>query len=250
MRRRWLALAAMGLALASPVMTRAQGFDCRKASDAVDRAICSTPELATLDTRLASVWQQFQTDHPDQIAIARKDGVVWWRARKTCAGQSDLVGCIRDAELARIARLQPLVPQANTDAPTLAHQDPHAGDAVYQHAKAKMEAAERDGYKWITPKDFFVDKSDMATAGARVMSVGIYGRVHGIEYLFTNTVEALYGGTAKAIPLMTDHADHEAREILYNCDNGPCELRIVGRVDECHTDKNIVLDCVVVETGW
>ena len=56
-------------------------------------------------------------------------------------------------------------------------------DAAYKHSKAKLEAAERDGYKQITAQDFFVDKSNMAAAGARVMSAGIYGRVHGIEYL-------------------------------------------------------------------
>jgi uncharacterized protein len=103
--------AALPLLRQSPA--HAQGFDCRKAADVVDRAICNTPELATLDTRLAGIWQKFQIDHPDQIAAARKEGVVWWRARKHCAEQSDLIGCVRDAETARIAQLQ------TTGSPTL-----------------------------------------------------------------------------------------------------------------------------------
>jgi hypothetical protein len=63
----------------------AQGFDCRRAADAVDRAICNTPELATLDSRL-------------------------------CAEQSDLIGCVRDAELARITQLQAIGSPLETDA--------------------------------------------------------------------------------------------------------------------------------------
>jgi uncharacterized protein len=83
----------------------AQSFDCGKAADAVDRAICNTPELSTLDTRLGAAWQSFRTHYPDLVPQAHKDGVVWYKTRKMCAQREDMIGCIRDAEAARIQQL-------------------------------------------------------------------------------------------------------------------------------------------------
>jgi hypothetical protein len=76
---------------------------------------------------------EFQTDHPDQIATARKEGIAWYRSRKLCAERSDLIGCIRDAELARIEQLQAV------GSSTVAVSRPTGGVARHQSANAKAD---------------------------------------------------------------------------------------------------------------
>lgn len=76
----------------------AQGFDCRKA---VERAACATPELSSLEMRIANAWHGFKTVYREQIRPATSEVIVTYKQRQACAQSSDVIGCIHEAEDAR-----------------------------------------------------------------------------------------------------------------------------------------------------
>ena len=136
------AFAALLVATLFSGAAQAQSFDCRKAGDLVDKTICSTPELSALDAQLGATWQSFRAQRPDLVQQAKTEGVVWFRQRKLCAASSDVVGCIRDLESARIQKLSTVLtaPSTLSDNPVEANTSPEPHQMKPFHQKSEENA--------------------------------------------------------------------------------------------------------------
>jgi uncharacterized protein len=59
----------LALALAAAAPAEGPGFDCAKASTAVENAICATPDLARLDLEMAAAYRAAQTRSPTPVTL-------------------------------------------------------------------------------------------------------------------------------------------------------------------------------------
>jgi uncharacterized protein YecT (DUF1311 family) len=98
-----LALAA--LCFASAGLTSAASFDCAKAGNATEKAICADPGLSRQDEALAALYQR-QLEMPDSgqwATILRRDQRDWIAVRnRECKGNTE---CLKQDYQRRIAYL-------------------------------------------------------------------------------------------------------------------------------------------------
>lgn len=96
----------------TPAPAGRPSFDCEEARGTVEQLICATPELARLDVRLDSIWQEVlrlmdEGGMPDaDRATLRAFQRGWIGGRNECWKSDDVEGCVRDLYRTRIARLQ------------------------------------------------------------------------------------------------------------------------------------------------
>ncbi|PZQ64410.1 MAG: hypothetical protein DI570_05390 [Phenylobacterium zucineum] len=97
----------MALAGSAAPALAAPSFDCRKATGQIQPLICRTPELATLDQRLAQVFATAQpkTDAAGRARL-RTEQRGWIKGRDDCWKADDKPACVKDAYVRRIAELQ------------------------------------------------------------------------------------------------------------------------------------------------
>lgn len=83
-----------------PLLADAASFDCSKATNAIEKAICNTPELSQLDEKLASSYHQALNQLPQQErAFLTRDQKNWLVfVKKTCTQtkSSALVECLEE----------------------------------------------------------------------------------------------------------------------------------------------------------
>jgi uncharacterized protein len=113
--------------LAASANVSAAGFDCARASNATERAICASPRLSELDEYLARYYAAARMALGHAEACLRADQQEWLHRRNQCAGP----GCIENAYMDRLAELDPLQPGAT--------------------ALRKETLPERPGLVWIVP---------------------------------------------------------------------------------------------------
>jgi uncharacterized protein len=85
-------------------------FDCRRASNAVERAICNDSALAALDRQLGNVYQQSldraRVDSgPGGVDDLQREERQWVARRNNCGGRN-IRNCLTDAYQYRTAYLQ------------------------------------------------------------------------------------------------------------------------------------------------
>lgn len=99
----------------------AASFDCRKASSAVEKAICASPELSGLDSALGAYYRQAMASLAPASRDALRSGQkTWLQTRNACAAVPDkLAGC-----------LQPLLSQRVVEVGKLTQPDTAALDAI------------------------------------------------------------------------------------------------------------------------
>ena len=135
-----------GWLLPSPAM--AQSFDCAKAQEPVDRAICASPNLRLLDSELATAFAAaLKRDAPNADAI-RQAQRSWARNRATCLARAHPGGdvatsaeqCLATAYADRLAVLAgpPAKPPVVAATPGSAANTPHEEAAA---ANAAMPPA-------------------------------------------------------------------------------------------------------------
>jgi len=84
------------LAIAFPSLIGAASFDCSKAASKNEIAICSDPELSSLDEVLAATYKQTRSIVTDAKKL-RNEQVNWIKSVATCEGNVDcLIGAYRD----------------------------------------------------------------------------------------------------------------------------------------------------------
>jgi uncharacterized protein YecT (DUF1311 family) len=71
----------MALLLAVPVGAHAAGFDCAKASTVVEKAICASPKVSTLDGQLGDAFRTALKNHPDKADALKLDQRHWLAER-------------------------------------------------------------------------------------------------------------------------------------------------------------------------
>ena len=87
-------------------------FDCAAASGEIEELICSTPELAALDLRLDSVWQQVESrlaggSWPEsEQALVRAEQRGWIGGRNECWKADDPGACTVDEYVRRTVTLE------------------------------------------------------------------------------------------------------------------------------------------------
>ena len=92
-------IGAIGLLLINPVM--AASFDCSKASNPYEKAVCANPTLSNLDDQLAVVYKNARAKSADSEAL-KKTQIDWIKATRQCASDSS---CIEKAYKDRILAL-------------------------------------------------------------------------------------------------------------------------------------------------
>jgi uncharacterized protein len=90
---------------------QAVSFDCQKASNFVEKAICQNPTLSALDDELATVFQQAldNSKNPDSL---KKQEVTWLKTKRdTC----QTTACVEKAYKNRIAALNKFIDKATAE---------------------------------------------------------------------------------------------------------------------------------------
>ncbi len=136
--------------LAAPHLASAQSFDCKKAQTAVEKSICASPELATLDEHLGRYYPAARAAmEGGAAACLQADQAQWLKAARN-ACQDDT--CLKRAYLNRLAELDALQPGAtairNIDlpaVPALMWIVPPASDKVAAPPKPNAKPLEVSG---------------------------------------------------------------------------------------------------------
>lgn len=88
-----------------PVLAHTPVIDCKAASGAVEKLICSDPSLSALDQKMAQIYQAAVAKGTDPAWLkATQRG--WIKGRNECWKSSDLAACTRHNYQLRIAELQ------------------------------------------------------------------------------------------------------------------------------------------------
>ncbi len=84
-----LSALVLGMLAALPVQAQPRpGFDCARASSAVDRRICANDALAKLDRALAEKYEELrQKLSPAAFAVLRSSQLKWLTSRTTCVAK-------------------------------------------------------------------------------------------------------------------------------------------------------------------
>lgn len=84
-------------------MASAASFDCSKASNLTERAICNNRRISLLDDELASLYKELMQKHPlpDYVKARQRD---WNKVKAFCDGPT-LVDCLEQVYRVRISQL-------------------------------------------------------------------------------------------------------------------------------------------------
>ncbi len=86
-----------------PLAVNAASFDCKRAWNRVERAICADPHLSKMDDQLGRLYSSFTQD----INLKQQQR-IWILSRNQCAISTDTKQCIESSYLSRISQLQAL----------------------------------------------------------------------------------------------------------------------------------------------
>jgi uncharacterized protein len=111
MRGKMLVILGAGLygLYVSPIL--AAGFDCSKAATQVEKVICASSELSTLDEHLSRYYEGAKYALPEGEACLKSDQLHWLKSvRNVCKDNA----CLKIAYLNRLSELNELQPGMNT----------------------------------------------------------------------------------------------------------------------------------------
>jgi uncharacterized protein len=102
-----VAAAVSAAMLGSPGIAPAQGIDCFKAPNAVQRTICTDSDLIALDAKMASLYRDAvkHATPAQQQSLATLQQRWATGTRDACGTQKDVKSCVTDAYTARNAEL-------------------------------------------------------------------------------------------------------------------------------------------------
>ena len=267
---------AVGIALLSAVLvptTRAQppnqitprpSFDCTKASNQIEQAICSDNTLAQWDAHMGRLYAQVRSIQASQIAISEQRQWIALRQSKCNLSDPGLIkSCVLNMTKARVGEfttvimasgLNPISTLTPSSQPSSTTADPTArcqsiadaqrrviclNDLGQQKSDAWPQAARQDNsayiaqreYRPITFEDFKLDGKGLAMAESNVAIAGLYLKVGQVEHLFssiltTGMIDAGRQSTDSGIGLLTEDADRNARKVFLRCQNDPVLARM------------------------
>ena len=103
MKKICMNICAVFTLLMGPNMASAASFDCNKASNTTERAICSNRGISLLDDELASLYKELMQKHPlpDYVKARQRD----WNKVKAFCNEPNLVECLEQTYRVRISEL-------------------------------------------------------------------------------------------------------------------------------------------------
>ncbi len=145
----WCLVCAVTVGL-PPILAQGQSFDCGKARDGVERAICASPRLRQLDTEVAGSYASALRRDPTQTDAVRQAQRSWSKLRLGCLTAAkppapatiDPTQCLITAYTNRLAALAPTATPATATpaapaAAITAQQPPPAAKPADQSAPAQ-----------------------------------------------------------------------------------------------------------------
>lgn len=206
---RWIT--ATLLAALSAHGVQAAGFDCSKASTAVEKTICADAALSNLDERLAQFYESALARLGDATQCLRQHQRNWLRHVRNQCSDAD---CLRNAYLERLSELSLLQPGALQakdlelpDTPRLRWILPGGGDrgdlrnseirsarieGIIGYDEGGYLLTATDGTLHILIPDIFVDEQSALELGvleetkAKVIVTGTHGVTAGGDPAFDN----------------------------------------------------------------
>ena len=149
--RRWpparrVALACVLAVWLLPSLALAQSFDCAKAQDPVDRAICASPNLRQLDSTLAAAYAAALKHDASRADAIRQAQRSWARGRTTCLARAHQAAtspeqCLATAYADRLAALAPPQPPVAATTPAPTTTAPHNEAAAPHTATTRAEVS-------------------------------------------------------------------------------------------------------------
>ena len=105
--RRFAAALVVGFVFLLNSAAQSASFACDLARSTVEKAICSDPELSTLDEHLGRYYSAARSALESADSCLVSDQRIWLRAQRDSCNDAD---CLRQAYLRRLAELDPLQP--------------------------------------------------------------------------------------------------------------------------------------------
>lgn len=105
----------MAVCFGVSVVSRAQSFDCEKATTKVEKAVCADTSLSLEDDRLAAAYKQVIRDLPQDAKVMVRDGEANWlrSLENACAQkpafQENFTTCLKRSYKERTATLQKMI---------------------------------------------------------------------------------------------------------------------------------------------
>ncbi|MGE0104750.1 MAG: MliC family protein [Blastocatellales bacterium] len=113
-----LAAAAIFFSAFFAIETRAQSFDCGRATTKVEKIICEDDVLARLDTEMNSLYQQALAKANARMKTTiRNEQRNWIRGRNACGSDGDARPCINEFYTNRIDYLKRLIAESAPGGP-------------------------------------------------------------------------------------------------------------------------------------
>jgi uncharacterized protein len=89
-------------------------FDCNKAINKVEKAICSNTSLANLDYKLATIYKEIREQKADKETFIKKQRAWLLKRNRSCERSTDIINCLHDIYTKRITEItsDPLISAA------------------------------------------------------------------------------------------------------------------------------------------
>lgn len=215
-------------------------FDCGRATQSIERAICADPDLSALDAKVGQLYQKALAMASDRDHVTDNQR-AWIASRNADCGKSppnQLYECIEKAERTR----------ANTFSTAIAEQQ-----ATAEREKIAQQDA---GYERIQIDDFILDSKSLIASEKKIVVAGFYRKFGGIEELYSSARAALTSSdNAGMIYVLSENADRDVRAYFLRCDRNeyaPCPVRIRGYASTCNLTLGALSAskaCLIVESG-
>jgi uncharacterized protein YecT (DUF1311 family) len=215
-------------------------FDCSRATQSIERAICADPDLSVLDAKVGGLYQKALAIAADRDHVTNNQR-TWIVSRNADCGKSPpnlLYECIDKSERDR----------ANTLAAAIAEQQ-----AAGEREKTAREDA---GYQQIEIDDFILDSKSLIAGEQKIVVAGFYKKFGNIEGLYPTAQAALTSSdSAGMIYILSENAVRDIRAYFLRCDRNqyaPCPVRIRGYASTCDLTLGSLSaskPCFIVESG-
>ena len=198
---------------------------------------------------------------------ARRDREIAEEARRFAEREEPKIAeAIKQAEEARRARQEAEERLAEIRGRSEAQQKQRQEELAKKRVvEREAELEERtSGYQRISVETFLLDGGDLAAKAAKVSISGVYVREGNLSVLYADRDSAMMAARGRTqqpkVPLLTDNASREFRQVLLMCQSNPanaqggCPITILGRAEKCQLSNAFGAtrdeSCIAVEKGW
>lgn len=217
---------------------------CAQAVRRTERAICSNPRLADIDTKMKMSYENATRAATNKDELSA-DQQKWLEQRNRfcdAAPPQSIYECIFNADNQRITSINQAVDKMRKVVAEKA-----------ERGRAAAELAADAGYDRVGFDDYLLDTKLLQTSGRKISISGFYHKFGGIEELERNAIDAIQSSAGSTpIFLLTEDANRDFRATLLRCSGSICEVRVRGYVSTCSLTlfgNSVSKACIIVENG-